>query len=454
MGQAQVMANETRSLVSKWRPTASATSSWYLAVACEVAHPFAAGLRIAIEGSTAISVGRGVARRVTRNGGRLRLELDDPYQSREHFRLRRDATHWLLEDAGSKNGTRLRGVRTPTARLADGDVIEAGGTFLVMRETPAPAPDREVGPDEPALLRTLHAPLEAELVLLSRLAPTNLPILVGGESGSGKELAARTIHELSGRRGPLVAVNCGAIPAGIAEAELFGARKGAFSGAVVDRAGLVQAADGGTLFLDEVAELPLAAQSALLRLLQEGEVRQVGAHKTVHVDVRVVAATHRDLVTLVDREVFRNDLHARLRGHMLTLPPLRDRREDLGMLCAALLRRIDNHERTVERAAMRALFAHGWPGNVRELEHALRVAVAHLGLEIGLDNLPETIRAPKPDAIPAPRDKGGERRALIVRLLDENAGNLSAVARALGTSRAQLRRLAVRFGIDLRRSPS
>jgi transcriptional regulator of acetoin/glycerol metabolism len=452
MGQAGDMANETRSLVSRRGPSGGATSSWYVAIACEATHPSAPGLRIALERLTAISVGRGDARRVTRNGDCLRLDLDDPYQSRDHFRLRRDAGHWLLEDAGSKNGTRVRGLRTPRRRIGDGDVIEAGSTFLVMRETPGPALDREVGADEPALLRTLHAPFEAELALVTRLAQTNLPILVGGESGSGKELAARTIHELSGRRGPLVVVNCGAIPAGLAEAELFGARKGAFSGAVADRTGLVQAADGGTLFLDEVAELPAPAQSALLRLLQEGEVRQIGSHKTVHVDVRVVAATHRDLVALVEREAFRGDLHGRLRGHMLTLPSLRDRREDLGMLCAALLGRIEGGGRAIERVAMRALFAHGWPGNVRELEHALRFAAAHVGAEIGLESLPEAVRAPKSDAGQVSRHGGGERRALIVRLLDENGGNLSAVARALGTSRSQLRRLAVRFGIDLARS--
>jgi DNA-binding NtrC family response regulator len=446
------MANETRSLVSRRRLSGSATSSWYLAVACEATRPSASGLRIALEGLAAIAVGRGDARRVTRNGDCLRLDLDDPFQSRDHFRLRRDRTHWLLEDAGSKNGTRLHGVRTTGGRIGDGDVIEAGSTFLVMRETAGAAVDREVGAGDPALLRTLHASFEAELALMARLAQTNLPILVGGESGTGKELAARTIHELSGRRGPLIAVNCGAIPAGIAEAELFGARKGAFSGAVADRTGLVQAADGGTLFLDEVAELPPPVQSALLRLVQEGEVRQMGTHRTVHVDVRVVAATHRDLVALVEREAFRGDLYGRLRGHVLALPALRDRREDLGVLCAALIGRIDGSGRAVERAAMRALFAYDWPGNVRELEHALRFAAAHAGDEIGLDSLPEAVRAPRSDARPVARNGGGERRALIVRLLDENDGNLSAVARALGTSRSQLRRLAVRFGIDLARS--
>jgi transcriptional regulator with GAF, ATPase, and Fis domain len=397
-------------------------------------------------------VGRGAARRVTRDRGEIRIEVDDDYQSREHFRLRRAVDRWLFEDAGSKNGTRLRGVRLPSGRLVDGDVIEAGAIFFVARETTSPAPDRVARADERTLLRTLHAPLEAALASVVQLAPTRLSILVGGESGSGKELAARTIHEVSGRRGPLVAVNCGAIPAGLAEAELFGARKGAFSGAVADRAGLAQEADGGTLFLDEVAELPLPAQATLLRLLQEGEVRQLGGSKTTHVDVRVVAASHRDLDTAVERGAFRSDLLARLRGHTLVLPPLRERREDLGILCGTILASIDGRRRTVEREAARAIFAYGWPGNVRELDHALRSAAARAGDELVLEDLPEAVRMPKPPVTPTPPTDGAERRALIVRLLDENGGNLSAVARALGTSRSQLRRLAVKFGIDLRRT--
>src|SRR6185295_15519822 len=171
-----------------------------------------------------------------------------------------------------------------------------------------------------------------DLALLTRLAPSRLPILVRGESGSGKELAARTIHALSKRRGPLVSVNCGALPAALAEAELFGARRGAFSGAVEDRPGLVRTADGGTLFLDEIADLPLPAQAALLRFVQEGEVRSLGAHHTAKVDVRIIAATHRDLDAMISKETFRPDLVARLRGHALAMPALRERREDLGVI--------------------------------------------------------------------------------------------------------------------------
>ena len=305
----------------------------------------------------------------------------------------------------------------------------------------------------PPAVRTLHAPLEAELRLLARLAPTSIPILVRGESGSGKEVATRAIHELSRRSGPFVAVNCGALPAGIAEAELFGARRGAFSGAVDDRPGLVQSAADGTLFFDEIADLPLPAQAAILRLLQEGELRPLGGQRTMQIDVRIIAATHRDLEGLVAREAFRGDLLARLRGHELRLPPLRARREDLGLVCAELLRRIDGGERaerSLQPAAARALFAYDFPGNVRELEQALRVAAARVAGEIALEDLPEAVRAPRaPQATPAP-----DRRALLVRLLEEHEGNVSAVARALGTSRSQLRRLAERFGIELRRPGS
>jgi DNA-binding NtrC family response regulator len=446
-------------------------ATWYLVVALEATRPFAGALRISLTGVREVSVGRGSARAVTRDGARLRIDLDDRYQSKAHFRLSRKSECWQLEDCDSKNGTRWRGSRAMRAWLSDGDVIEAGASFFVIREARNEVSDRELMPELGDNLGTLQASFGNDLDLLRRLAPTNLPILINGESGSGKELAARAIHSSSDRRGPLIAVNCGAMPAALAEAELFGARRGAFSGAVEDRLGLVRAADKGTLFLDEIADLPLPAQASLLRFLQEGEVRALGAQHTAKVDVRVVAASHRDLDDMVARETFRHDLLARLRGHVLRLPALRDRREDLGILCAQLLQRIGDSPsggRTLQRAAGRALFAYNWPGNVRELEHALRFAVARGQAEIGPDDLPEALHA-SPNAITDPIAGGsanpdepgsGERqpraasltpddqRARIVSLLEHHGGNLSAVARALETSRSQLRRLMERYQIE------
>jgi transcriptional regulator with PAS, ATPase and Fis domain len=234
-------------------------------------------------------------------------------------------------------------------------------------------------------------------------------VVVVGESGTGKELVARAIHSLSGRPGPFQALNCAAIPTTILESELFGARKGAFAGVTEDRPGLVRVADHGTLLLDEVADLPLPAQAALLRFLQESEVLPVGATRPVRVDVRVVAATQSSLSSLVARGKFRADLFARLDAFTVAVPPLRERREDLGLLVATLLRKLapDRCEaiRIAPDAAL-SLLRHSWPHNVRELEHSLGVALAVCdGSTIELAHLPEAIRESAPPRFPRYRRK-------------------------------------------------
>src|SRR5207244_11071980 len=232
---------------------------------------------------------------------------------------------------------------------------------------------RQLRPAAPGIA-TIAPAMSSALVPLAAIARTALPAIVLGESGTGKELIARALHALSGRRGPCQAINCAAIAQTLLESELFGCRRGAFSGATEGRPGLFRAADGGTLFLDEIADLPMLAQAALLRVLQESEVLPVGATRPVHVDVRVVAAAQRDLRSLAAAGRFRPDLLARLDAFTVALPPLRERREDLGLLCAALLRRLapDRCERLrLEPDAARALLHHAWPLNVRELELSL-----------------------------------------------------------------------------------
>jgi DNA-binding NtrC family response regulator len=267
---------------------------------------------------------------------------------------------------------------------------------------------------------------------------------VRGDSGTGKEVAASAIHRLSGRKGPFLAVNCGAIPTALVESELFGSRKGAFSGAE-NRPGLVRNADGGTLFLDEVAELPLASQVALLRVLQEGEVLPLGEGKPTNVDVRVVAATHQPLEKLLDKGLLRRDLVARLRGYELRLPPLRERREDLGLLIATLLARIEAPARRFTRPAARALFAHAWPFNIRELEQTLRAAVAIAEGE-AIDVADLRLGTFEADA-PKERERPDER-ARLVAALEKHGGNVSAVARAFATSRTQVQRMLARHALD------
>lgn len=439
----------TESLLSDVAAPRERKPFWYLMLALDVLAPKEGARRIALGGADQLVVGRGTSSTFVREGSRIRLERNDRFWSKDHFRLARDRDGWVLSDLGSKNGTRLNGLPVEQEiALADGDVIEAGGAFCVVRQTAAQVDDVVLVPARGDTLRTLHPGLGAQLALLARLAPSDLPVFVHGESGSGKEVAARSIHALSKRRGPLVAVNCGALPAALAEAELFGARRGAFSGAVDDRRGLVRSAENGTLFLDEIADLPLPAQATLLRFVQEGEVRALGASQTARVDVRVIAATHRDLDALVASGGFRHDLLARLRGHTLEMPALRERREDLGVIACELLDELADGRTALDRTAGRALFAHTWPGNVRELAHTLRFAAAHAegGNEITADDLPESVRSIAQPGASAPA--AASERERLVLLLAKYQGNISAVARVLETSRSQVRRLLERYGIS------
>ena len=225
-----------------------------------------------------------------------------------------------------------------------------------------------------------------------KVARAGSPVLINGESGTGKELVARAIHELSGRGLPIVAVNCAAIPENLIEAELFGHEKGAFAGATETRTGLVEAANGGTLFLDEIGELPLTAQGRLVRVLQDGEIRKVGSVESRKIDVRLLAATQRDLKQQVGERRFREDLYYRINVMTLQIPPLRDRGEDIAELANAILRdtcnRLKSPHMQFNEGAERAIAAYAWPGNVRELENAIERAVV-LGEEevIGEDFL-------------------------------------------------------------------
>src|SRR5262249_17642380 len=224
--------------------------------------------------------------------------------------------------------------------VGNGDLLQLGHTFFRFREdlpvTGAAILDARDLPDSGSLSPAFALVVERA----AAVAPTRVPVLLRGETGTGKEVLAQLIHGLSGRAGPFVAVNSGAIPAELVESELFGHRKGAFSGALADHLGLVRTSDAGTLFLDEIGDLPLEAQPALLRVIQEREVTPVGAARPTAVDLRVIAATHRDLETLVAEGRFRQDLLARLDGVALDLPALRDRREDVPLLVARLLAKL------------------------------------------------------------------------------------------------------------------
>ena len=392
--------------------------------------------------------------------------------SSTHCRLYRRGSHWLLEDAGSKNGTFVVGDAIRELRLSSDTLFEAGRTlFMFLTEAPCDRDgeldidlDRPNSPGRTKTLATLSPLLKREYDRLIRIAPTALPVVITGETGTGKEVAARALHELSRRSGPFVGVNCGALKESLIESELFGHKKGAFSGADRDRPGLFRSADRGTIFLDEIAELPPSSQVALLRVLQEGEVRPVGGTAVVPVDVRVVAATLRDLPARVAAGAFRQDLYARLCGLVVELPALRDRREDIGLLCGLLLRKLARTGKAqvhldsarIDRRAAQALFSYDWPLNVRELEHSLAAAVALAdGDTLQFENLPAIVRAafdklarsspPPPDST---RDQALHRQ--LIELLRSHRGNVSAVARAMGKERVQVYRWLERLNIDAR----
>jgi transcriptional regulator with GAF, ATPase, and Fis domain len=384
---------------------------------------------------------------------------------------------WILEDAKSKNGTFVNGAPVTRVELTDGDVVETGHVFFVFRSAEpltgrAPADADASSLPSPALgLRTLVPGLEDSFAKLARVAASNVSVVVHGETGTGKELVARGVHQLSGRPGSFVAVNCGALPPALIESELFGHKKGAFSGATEERPGLVRAAHRGTLFLDEIGDLPAAAQPAFLRVLQEREVVPVGATQPVRVDVRLVSASHRNLDALVAEGKFRADLLARLSGFTLDLPPLRARREEIGMIASDLLARMQPEGSRDVRFALdagRALMLHHWPLNVRELEKCLGAAVALAGdgrieaehlplrvqqaLELGDDSSldpgrqsPEEERADRARPLNAAEQKHRDELAALFR---EHAGNISAVARTLGKARVQIQRWVKRYGLD------
>jgi len=320
------------------------------------------------------------------------------------------------------------------------------------------------------------SPVMQELrALATRVARSQAPVHISGESGTGKELVARMIHACGGRaQGAFVPVNCGAIPAELMESEFFGHRKGAFTGAASDKPGLLQAAEGGTLFLDEVADLPLAMQVKLLRVIQEKRVRPLGQTAEIAVDVRILSATHRDLRALVRAGSFREDLYYRINVIELQVPPLRDRGPDIALLSRHILKRIAGEMGVavpeLDADAMRRLAGYRFPGNVRELENVLeramalcpgeRIRAADIHLEQELPVAPAAGEFRGSDAAaqaPASDDTAstalGERlesleRAAIVQALEENRYNRTATARQLGLTLRALRYRMQKLGIS------
>jgi two-component system, NtrC family, response regulator PilR len=322
----------------------------------------------------------------------------------------------------------------------------------------APGEEAAAAPGQSPLIGE-SAPMQAVRVMIERLARTQAPIHISGESGSGKELAARLIHTRGPRSdGPFIPVNCGALPENLMESEFFGYRKGAFTGAAADREGFFQAADGGTLFLDEVADLPLPMQVKLLRAIQEKRVRRVGATGEEGADARVISATHRSLAQEVEQGRFRQDLYYRLNVIELKMPALREMREDIVPLAAAIVKRqagAAGRPPRLSEAALDRLRKYDFPGNVRELENVLERALAlSSGGEIQADDLQlaPTRVAPAPAAqdpagLPLQERLDAVERKAILNALEQTHYNRTAAAKLLGITFRALRYRMERLGI-------
>ncbi len=336
----------------------------------------------------------------------------------------------IVRDLGSTNGTFINGVRVAECELVSGASLRVGDSFLAVGgESPQHRPASE-------LLLGKNPRFRAALTRAKSLAATELSVLVRGETGTGKELVARLVHEWSPRaHGPFVALNCAAIPRELIESELFGHEKGAFTGAADRHLGLFERAGGGTLFLDEVGELGRGAQASLLRALETRKIRRVGSATEHDVDVRFVAATHRDLDATAGAGEFRADLYHRLRGADVILPPLRERPDDIPLLAATF------YGGELGAETMARVIGYAWPGNVRELKNAMRLARALGETELHLD-----------DVGPRQAEDDAQLTRRAIELAVAAHGSYRSAARHLDVPKSTLHERARRFGVRPRRA--
>jgi DNA-binding NtrC family response regulator len=427
--------------------------------------------------------------------------LGDDTVSRYHCRIVQDDTGYVLIDNSSTNGTFINKVRIREGFLKPGCIINAGQSQLTFN---AKEEEVQIVPSRATRCGALiggNAKMREIYSIIEKIAPTATTVVIDGETGTGKEVVAQSIHMLSPRsKGELVVFDCGAVPPNLIESELFGHEKGSFTGAMMTRTGLFEQADGGTLFLDELGELPLDLQPKLLRVLEQREVRRVGGAKSNKVDVRIIAATNRDLETEVRAGRFRQDLFYRLSVVRLHLPSLRDRTDDVPVLVQHFLENgVYNRGpsgqprvRAVSREAMTALQNYPWPGNVRELVNVVERAVSFCTSgSIELSDLPDYVRSARPapqrdpSARPLPRQPTGgnpvagsalsptppqtpdellsegvtfkdakERwvatfeRDYILQMLRRNTGNISHAARSADIDRKYFRKLMKKYDIE------
>jgi transcriptional regulator with GAF, ATPase, and Fis domain len=426
------------------------------------------------------------------------IVIRDDTVSRYHCKIVQEESGYVLYDLGSTNGTFVNKVRIREAYLKPGCTVQLGQSemkFFAGEEEVEIVPSRK---DHLGDLIGKSAKMREIYAILEKIAPTNTTVVVEGETGTGKEVVAQTIHKLSLRaQGPLMVFDCGAVPENLVESELFGHEKGSFTGAIMTRQGLFEMGDAGTVFLDELGELPLDLQPKLLRALEQREIRRVGSNRPLKVDVRIIAATNRNLEDEVRAGRFRQDLFYRLSVVRLILPALRERVDDIPLLVRHFLRNAQYNRgpsgepriKNVTRECMDVLTAYRWPGNVRELVNAVERAVSFADGEL-LDarDLPEHIRdsvlaGPAQVAVPTPQraaaspfqaaitpaappprpaaevfdstfKEAKERwvssfeRDYIVALLKKNGGNISHAAREADIDRKYFRKLMKKYEIE------
>ena len=376
---------------------------------------------------------------IGRVGGDADVCIDDPKLSRRHVELERRGELELfdLRDRGSKNGTFVGGERVSDTTIAAGDVVRIGRTIAVFDVLAA---EDDLDPE----IRGRAAALVEAIEQADRATSLDVPVLLLGETGTGKELFSRRLHRKSGRAGPLVVVNCGAIVADLMESQFFGHRKGAFTGATEAGRGLFAEADGGTLFLDEVGEMPPALQPKLLRALESGSFTPVGSTTPSSADVRIVAATNADLRRAVSEGRFRADLYARLAALVVEVPPLRSRRVDIVPLLRHSMERTDPAaDVELSSTQVERLLLHDWPMNVRELQTAARRLVLGDEPDLFIATPPEAV---SPSAAEPPR--GGPPVEELRTMLVTFHGSVARIAEHYGKERRQIYRWLSKHGID------
>jgi DNA-binding NtrC family response regulator len=428
--------------------------------------------------------------------------LRDDTVSRYHCKIIQEDSGYVLVDLRSTNGTFINKVRIREAYLKPGCTVSVGQQQLKFNARDEPVEIVPSGADRCGDLIGKNARMREIYAIIEKISPTNTTVVIEGETGTGKEVVAQSIHQLSARaRGPLIIFDCGAVPPNLIESELFGHEKGSFTGAVMTRQGLFELADGGTLFLDELGELPIDLQPKLLRALEQREVRRVGSSKSIKVDVRIIAATNRNLEVEVREGRFRQDLFYRLSVVRLLLPSLRERPDDIPLLVAHFLksqkynRGSDGQSRVkaVNPLALQSLMNYDWPGNVRELVNVVERAVSFSDSEIiQTEDLPEHVReararTPRPvgrsgNSVPGQGQSGQARTSMptmdpprtpaeflggdvtfkdakekwvssferdyILSLLKRHGGNISHAAREADIDRKYFRKLMKKYDIE------